>query len=231
MLRDNLHVVEQLHYFLFQLLLADKCLSRSSWKTNWSLFGKISDSESTGFRHDRRLFLDNRVYLSKRIYRFIIDSLSRFLLNFLLFLEMIAIGNHKILLRLLDPLELALDDRIRHVFVATCSLHAVDVEGVDHLFLCCGSDDRLSDWLLVVLLRLFSYFYHFFQETIVMDVVGQQDGVSSSYFLFGLLLNLSVLDRRSSESLRLKVPIIKVQFCDTIFVLILATAEIANSLS
>lgn len=58
---------------------------------------------------------------------------------------MIAIGNHKILLWLLDPFELPLNDRVRHIFKATGSFHAVDIERVDHLFLCSGSNDRLSD--------------------------------------------------------------------------------------
>ena len=161
MLRDDLHIVEQLHYFLFQLLLAYECLSWASWQANWCLFGKISDSKGTSFWHDRRLFLDNRVYLGKSIYCLIVNSLSCLLLDFLLFFEMVAIGNHKVLLRLFNPFELALDDWVRHVFMATCSFHAVDIEGVNHLLLCSGSDDRLSDWLLIVLLRFFSVLYHF----------------------------------------------------------------------
>lgn len=64
-----------------------------------------------------------------------------------------------------------------------------------------------------------------------MDVVGQQYCVSSSYFLLGLLLDFPVLDWRSSECLRLKVPIIEVQISDAILVLVLPAAEIANCFS
>lgn len=105
-LRNHLHTVEKLQYFLFNL--------RTQGNTRWSQFASSTHSRGSPCNAVLPLILGsllsgcNDVDLIKSLRSLVVDVLPGFFLDFLLLFKRVSVGSHKILLRLSDPLKLSL---------------------------------------------------------------------------------------------------------------------------
>jgi hypothetical protein len=140
--------------------------------------------------------VDSRECLNRLLSYF----LPHVLLNLLLFLQSVPIGQNEVSLWLFDPFEFSLYDRIRNVSLAAGPLHALHVEGVDHA-LSVFRHELFLNWLLLCFLL---HLAHLLQKASIVDIVEQQHRISPLHLAFHVLLRLTITNGSAPQHSRLQ---------------------------